>query len=185
MKNASNQNDGKAFNNVVSNHEKAVDNVFHTQSAQQPTYAATLTGQASYDARIMPDTVLSDGCEKFYRQPENVASTDGYSSKDFEKRKQPNCLPSIMSEKSKSPCEQRFCAASLIGNIDVRSLVSPIYKKQTAMDFHNFKLHMELWRKNSVACLLLMVLVTLILILHSTIFYTRAWVTNLVAIELS
>nr|GFB85756.1 hypothetical protein [Tanacetum cinerariifolium] len=43
----------------------------------------------------------------------------------------------------KSPCEQRFCVASLIGNIDVHSLVSPIYKKQTAMDFHNFKLHME------------------------------------------
>nr|GEU84550.1 hypothetical protein [Tanacetum cinerariifolium] len=103
---------------------------FHTQPAQQLAYAAKLTGQASYVARIMPDTVLSDRCEKFYRQPGNVASTGGYSSKDFEKEKQPNCLPSLMFEKS------------LIGNIDVHSLVSLVYKKQTAMNFHNFKLHM-------------------------------------------
>ncbi|GJY65038.1 hypothetical protein Tco_0466498 [Tanacetum coccineum] len=30
----------------------------------------------------------------------------------------------------------------MTGNIDVRSLVSSVYKKQTVMDFHNSKLHM-------------------------------------------
>ncbi|GJT52573.1 hypothetical protein Tco_0978730, partial [Tanacetum coccineum] len=74
-------------------------NEFHTQPAQQPPYAATLTGQTSYVARIVPDTVLSDRCEKFSRQPGSVASTGGCSSEDFEKEKQLKCLPSLMSEK--------------------------------------------------------------------------------------
>ncbi|GJW03449.1 hypothetical protein Tco_1562305 [Tanacetum coccineum] len=49
--------------------------LFHTQPIQQPPYEPTLTGQTSYIARIVPDTVLSDRCEKFSRQSGSVAST--------------------------------------------------------------------------------------------------------------
>ncbi|GJV78511.1 hypothetical protein Tco_1514381 [Tanacetum coccineum] len=49
--------------------------MFHTQPIQQPPYEPTLTGQTSYIARIVPDTVLSDRCEKFSRQSGSVAST--------------------------------------------------------------------------------------------------------------
>ncbi|GJS87137.1 hypothetical protein Tco_0769773 [Tanacetum coccineum] len=48
---------------------------FHTQPVQQLPYEPTLTDQTSYVARIVPDTILSDRCEKFARQPRSVAST--------------------------------------------------------------------------------------------------------------
>ncbi|GKC55123.1 hypothetical protein Tco_1077868, partial [Tanacetum coccineum] len=56
---------------------------FNTQPVQQPPYEPTLTDQTSYIARIVPDTVLSDRCEKFSRQPGSVESTVGKGGSDY------------------------------------------------------------------------------------------------------
>ncbi|GJV24404.1 E3 ubiquitin protein ligase-like protein isoform X1 [Tanacetum coccineum] len=67
-----------AVNFETSNPSPHVTEQFHTQPVQQPPYEPTITDQTSYIARIVPDTVLSDRCEKFSRQPGSVAST-GYT----------------------------------------------------------------------------------------------------------